>query len=89
MKLQIVIEENCLFCPEAIALGKEVRNRFPDLEVEVLDLAKEGTPRPEAVFAVPTFLLEGQVIFLGNPSAQRLFERIETWQRSSAKEKGA
>ncbi|MBI2845925.1 MAG: hypothetical protein HYX86_05205 [Chloroflexi bacterium] len=76
-KLQIVVEPRCAFCPQAITLGQQAKSHFPDLEVEILDLAQQGTQRPEQVVAVPTFLLNGEVISLGNPSALRLFQKIE------------
>lgn len=48
--------------------------QFPGVKVEMLDTAV--TPLPENVFAVPTYLLNGRVIFLGNPTREELCDKL-------------
>jgi hypothetical protein len=48
---------------------------MPQVEVNLIELTDDI---PESVFAVPTYLLDGATLFLGNPSEAELFERLET-----------
>lgn len=38
-------------------------------------------PLPEAVVAVPTYLLDGVVVSLGNPAPEELFARLDAAAR--------
>jgi hypothetical protein len=60
-------------------------DRFPALEVEVVDLSRTEVDRPDYVFAVPTFVLNGRVLSLGNPRRSRLLAAVE----SAFRENGA
>lgn len=73
--LQVFIADHCPGCDEALSLAEEAEARFPGLEVQVVNLDEEGE-RPEAVFAVPTFLLNEEVLCLGNPERHWLFQRL-------------
>ena len=44
--------------------------------VRVIDLDRAGAPPPEGVVAVPTYVLDGQVVSLGNPYPEELFARL-------------
>lgn len=48
--------------------------QFAGVKVEMLDTAV--TPLPENVFAVPTYLLNGRVISLGNPTREELCDKL-------------
>lgn len=74
--LQIFIESHCSSCRRAAALAEQARGRFPALRVEVVNLSEAGTEPPEEVFAVPTFLLDGAVLSLGNPRPAELMRRL-------------
>jgi hypothetical protein len=59
--------------------------RFPDLTVHVVDLAQSTPPLPPSMVAVPAYVLDGTLIFTGNPTVERLattlagiLERAET-----------
>ena len=74
-RLEVYVARHCGGCDEARRLADEVAVRFPDLDVRVIDLA-DG-PSPEPVAAVPTYVMDGAVIALGNPRPEDLFTRLE------------
>jgi hypothetical protein len=65
--LQVFVESDCGACRRALHLADQVRARFPELLVQVVNLSESEVKPPEAVFAVPTFLIDGEVLSLGNP----------------------
>jgi hypothetical protein len=46
--------------------------------VALIDLADAQEPIPEAVFATPTYLLDGRLWFLGNPSPDQVRARLSS-----------
>ena len=77
VSLKVFIEPRCEPCERAMGLVGEIRERFPELEVEVVDVSREGVGRPDYVFAVPTFVLNDEVLSLGNPRSSRLVSAVE------------
>jgi hypothetical protein len=77
-RLQIYISSECVNCAEAQRLAREVADRFRHVLVEVIDLVADvEKPRiPDSVVAVPTYLLSGNVVSLGNPYPEELFARL-------------
>jgi RNA polymerase sigma-70 factor (ECF subfamily) len=75
-RLEVYIGQHCLNCEEALRLADEVATLYPRLHVRVIDLDRAETNPPEAVVAVPTYLLDGRVIALGNPYPEELFARL-------------
>jgi predicted LPLAT superfamily acyltransferase len=75
MRLDIYIDDCCETCDHARQIAEQVRERMPQVEVNLIELTGD---KPESVFAVPTYLLDGATLFLGNPSEVELFERLET-----------
>lgn len=78
MRLDIYIDDYCETCDHARKMADQVRERMPQVEVNLIEL---GGETPDNVIAVPTYLLDGATLFLGNPSEAELFERLAT-QRS-------
>ena len=75
--LEIYVAPDCFGCESARILAGSVRAlRCPDLEVRLLDLSEPDVIRPPAVFAVPTYILDGRVISLGNPEQDWLLDRL-------------
>jgi glutaredoxin len=72
--LTVYISDDCYSCEETLRILDEVRLQFPVLEVTLVDTQRE--PMPEAVFAVPTYVLNGKVVSLGNPNRIVLAERL-------------
>ncbi len=66
MHLDIYITNQCSNCREALVLAEQARN-IAGLEVTVVNLDIPGRPVPPQVFATPTYVLNGQVVSLGNP----------------------
>jgi len=75
VKLQVYINEDCWTCDESRRIVAEIAPQFPEVAVELLDLS--STEYPENVFAVPTYVLNGHVISLGNPYRNELRQRIQ------------
>jgi hypothetical protein len=77
MPLQVYIEAGCSTCRRARELAVAVARRYLELEVEVIDISRTEHDVPDAVFAVPTYMLDGSVISLGNPSLEELREWLD------------
>lgn len=67
-RLVVFVSDHCPTCPEALTTARSVQQRYPDLEVEIFNV-DERKPRPE-VFAVPTYMIDNHIAFLGNPSEE-------------------
>ena len=74
VKLQVFIEEDCWSCAETRRIVADVAPDFPGVSVEFLDMAV--SERPDSVFAAPTYLLNGRVISLGNPTRHELSQKL-------------
>src|SRR5215831_18521865 len=75
--LEVYVSAECPNCREAVRLAREAAARYPDIVVSVIDLAQlQGSPPPDPVVAVPTYLLNGRVVSLGNPYPDELFARL-------------
>lgn len=70
MKLQVYITTDCWTCEVTDRIVADVTEGFSDLDVELLDMTNRELP--DNVFAVPTYLLNGRVISLGNPTREEL-----------------
>jgi hypothetical protein len=76
-QLEIYVTPDCLGCETARRLAESVYMRAKQYaEVRVIDLSVTGAERPSAVFAVPTYLLDGRVISLGNPDEAWLIAQL-------------
>jgi glutaredoxin len=74
--LDVYVSAHCWQCPEAQRLAREAQNEFAVLDVCVIDLDEPGAMKPGFVFAVPTLVLNGQVISLGTPTRETLYRKI-------------
>jgi hypothetical protein len=75
VKLQVYIAEDCWSCEETRRIVADVAPRYPGVRFEFRNMAEPG--RPDDVFAVPTYLLNGRVISLGNPTRHELSSRLD------------
>ena len=66
MQLVIYVEEGCFGCARARQIAGEIERRHDSVDVSVLDLSEVST-LPEAVVAVPAYVLDGRLVSLGNP----------------------
>ena len=72
MKLDIFVVAGCTFCDRATTIAREIADRCPCINVAMVDVARAGDSLPDSVFAVPTYLLDGQMVSLGNPAVDEL-----------------
>lgn len=77
--LRIYVARHCLTSPEAVRLADEVRRRFSEIFIEVVDLDGDKVDSSDRVWAVPAYVLNGQVLFVGNPTEEGLFGRLTRW----------
>ncbi len=76
-ELEVFVEADCSFCQRALRLAEDVDDRYPELAVRVIDVSEPAGQRDD-VFAVPTFILDGRVVSLGNPKQSFLRSEIES-----------
>ena len=75
--LDIYVAPACTGSETARRLAVALRAlALPDVEVRLIDLSEPGVVRPPAVFAVPTYLLDGRVLSLGNPDEAWLLDQL-------------
>lgn len=74
--LRIYIGKHCWSCEEALRLAAEVKKRFSGLFVDVVDLDNVDSVNHDDVFSVPTYVFNGSIISLGNPTLEELFAKI-------------
>lgn len=76
VSLEVYVEQGCMTCRRSLALAEEMRRRFPQLSVKVVDVASGDGRHRDLVTAVPTFFLNGARFALGNPSRADLERAI-------------
>ncbi len=74
-RLEVYVSSHCRTCDEAQRLAREAATRFPSVNVRLIDL-DDGGPVPDEVVAVPTYVMDGRVVWLGNPAPEELFARL-------------
>jgi alkyl hydroperoxide reductase subunit AhpF len=75
--LEVYVSTECSNCGEAVRLAAEAAARYPRVIVQVIELeGLDGKPPPDQVVAVPTYLLDGRVVSLGNPYPEDLFSQL-------------
>ncbi len=76
VNLEIYVESDCSNCDVALDIAKLVREQVPRVDVAVVDLSDPSVARPDSVFAVPTYLVNGETRSLGNPDSQELVAEL-------------
>ncbi len=74
--LQVVIAEHCSGCDEAARLYQRLREARPHVAIELIDLTVTPELKPDAVVAVPSYVINGRLAFAGNPRWEDLVERL-------------
>ncbi len=75
--LDVYLTRYCFGCAEALRLAELAARRFPAVSVRVVDLERQPEARPEDLVAVPTYVLDGRIVSLGNPRQRDLFRQLE------------
>lgn len=73
--LKVFVETDCWSCDESRRIVEELSPQFPEVIIELVDLS--GTKRPQDVYAVPTYVLDGKIISLGNPYTHELRKKLQ------------
>ncbi len=76
IQVAIYVAPHCGNCQYAYVIAEQIRTEFPQVELRIVDLAAGEEEIPESVFATPTYLLNGRVWSLGNPSHQQVREKL-------------
>ncbi|MEM7030685.1 MAG: thioredoxin family protein [Chloroflexota bacterium] len=71
-KLEVYISDDCPTCVQTKNLLGTAAKRYTQLEIDLINLSDPNAICPDRVFAVPTFMYNERIIFLGNPSLQEL-----------------
>lgn len=82
VELVIYVSPHCQVCAYAYEVADDIRRRFPDVNMRIVDLEKSAERIPERVFATPTYLLNGRVWSLGNPSPTMVTETFGELSRA-------
>jgi hypothetical protein len=85
MHLEIYISDQCPNCWEAVVIA-ELSRSIVGLEVTVVNLDVPGQSVPPQVFATPTYMLDGQVVSLGNPERGAFLARLRADLARSSEE---
>lgn len=75
-RLRVYITSQCFSCEEAVLIAAEITQKFPQIITEIVNLEDPCVSKPDSVFAVPTYVLDGNLLSLGNPYREQLFARI-------------
>lgn len=76
MRLVIYISDHCDNCAEALRLS-ELARQLPGAHVRVVNLDTSTDPVPARVVAVPTYVLDGCIVSLGNPYPDDLLRMLK------------
>ena len=76
IQVVIYVAPHCANCQYAYKIAEQIRTEFPQVGLRIVDLSAGNEEIPESVFATPTYLLNGRVWSLGNPSHQQVTEKL-------------
>jgi hypothetical protein len=74
--LQVLVAEGCLTCRWAVRLAREVQQARPSHHVVVLDVS-DGEVTDHRIVGTPTYLIDGEVAFMGNPERDTLLTALD------------
>jgi hypothetical protein len=76
IRVEIYVAEHCDLCTYAYEVAESIRADFPEVNLSIINLSQTSKAIPDAVFATPTYLLNGRLWSLGNPSPEDVQERL-------------
>ena len=71
-QLSIYVMQHCDGCAYAREVAEAIRLHYPRVCVAVVDIGQSGVTIPDEIFATPTYMLNGKVWSLGNPSDEMI-----------------
>ncbi len=83
IKVEVFSTNSCPHCPAAIDAAQKAKDKLGDaIDVEVLkiDESKDNYQRAidYQIMAVPTIVINGDVVFVGAPTDSELIEKLES-----------
>ena len=87
MHLEIYIAEHCENCREALRLA-ELARRVQGVEVRIINLDTTTEAIPARIVATPMYLLDGQVVSMGNPYPDDLLRMLGQPAGGSSQQSG-
>ncbi|MEM7130254.1 MAG: thioredoxin family protein [Chloroflexota bacterium] len=76
IRVEIFVAQHCFICEYTYEIIELIERDFPEIDLHVIDMTEPKEPIPEVVFATPTYLLNGRVWFLGNPSPDQVIDQL-------------
>ncbi len=74
--LRIYISAHCRGCTTALRLAEQVRTERPDVPLAVIDVDDPAVEVPTKVIGTPFYTWQDRVMFMGNPNAVELLQRV-------------
>lgn len=74
--LTIYVKDNSYQCGEAIDLASRVKQRIPQLELEVVNIDRGYDKDSIIVSEEPVFVLDHEVLHIGNPDEDSLIKAL-------------
>jgi hypothetical protein len=71
LSMDVYVSAHCFVSAYTWEVLEIIRQEFPQVDLHVIDIA-EAADLPESIFATPTYLLNGRVWSLGNPSLEKV-----------------
>ncbi|SDA37475.1 thioredoxin family protein [Methanobrevibacter millerae] len=82
IKIEVFKTDSCPHCPAAVSAAENAKAKFGDqIDVEIVnanDPANIDRAREYRIMAVPTVVIDGEVVFIGAPSDDELIEKLES-----------
>ncbi len=88
MHLDIYITNVCTNCGEALLIAESAQS-IAGLKVAVVNLDQPGQRISPHVVAVPTYILDGKVVSLGNPEREKFLAMLRTELQQQIKEEAS
>lgn len=70
--VQIYVAASCRICEYSHEVADVIQRHFPQVHLDMIDISAPEQTIPEIVFATPTYLLNGRIWSLGNPSLEKV-----------------
>jgi predicted thioredoxin/glutaredoxin len=88
LHLDIYVTNACTNCVEALLIAERAQS-IAGLDVSVVNLDQPGQSIPPNVVAVPTYVLDGKVVSLGNPEREKFLTMLRTELQQQIKEEAS
>jgi len=69
--MTVFVSDHCFNCKDSLVIAEQIKQKYPHVFVNVFNIDNRARPDVD-IFAVPTYALNGKVVFLGNPTDQQI-----------------